>query len=196
MANRTFLELVRAWLPRIILGAVVGGVAATLATIILVPRTYESTATLLVGASLGSEPDYDRLTAFQVLARTYAEIATTRPVLERVIADVGVEETPEDLRKRVEARAIRDVNFVTVTARDGDANRAQAIANAVADELLQLASADGSAGSPLALIDPAAAAQEPSSPRPLLSLLLGALSGLAVVLGLAVLLEGDVGRRG
>ena len=51
------------------------------------PKTYEAKATLIVGQSLSAvNPDYTQILVSQRLSTTYATVATTRPILEAVIA--------------------------------------------------------------------------------------------------------------
>ena len=100
-------------------------------------KLYESDATLIVGESLTANPDYNQLLASQRLSKTYASIATTRPLLNRVIDKLGLAPvTPDELAKRVRASAALDSTLLTITAQDPDQARAAAIANAMADELI------------------------------------------------------------
>jgi non-specific protein-tyrosine kinase len=80
-------------------------------------------------------PDYNQLLVSQQLSSTYATVATTRPVLARVIERLNLDETPEHLALRVTASAT-DGALMTVGARDTLAARAAQIANAVSEELI------------------------------------------------------------
>jgi len=133
---RRQLVIVRRLLPLLILSVVLaGGIAFAGAS--LQPRVYESNATLIVGESLSaSNPDYNQLLASQRLSKTYASLATTRPVLEKVISKLGLATTPDELLKKVRATAALDSTLLTITAQDGDATRAAAIANTMADQLI------------------------------------------------------------
>jgi len=133
---RRQLVIVRRLLPLLILSVVLaGGIAFAGAS--LQPRVYESNATLIVGESLSaSNPDYNQLLASQRLSKTYASLATTRPVLEKVISKLGLATTPDELLKKVRATAALDSTLLTITAQDGDPTRAAAIANTMADQLI------------------------------------------------------------
>ncbi len=103
----------------------------------VVPRVYEAQATLLVGQSLTSiNPDYNQLLASQRLSQTYAQVATTRPILERVIGGLGLGTTPDKLVDRIRADVPRDSTLIRIVVQDGDPQKAAAIANAVAQELV------------------------------------------------------------
>ena len=80
----------------LMLGVVSIAVVGSILVSLVLPRSYESRATLYVGQAL-NEPqlDYGGLLASQILAQTYARLATTRPVLQAVIAREGLTLTPE-----------------------------------------------------------------------------------------------------
>ena len=83
--------IVRARLPLLIACVVLAAAAAFLITSQL-PRVYEAKATVLVGQSLsGVNPDYNQLLASQRLSTTYAIVATTRPILDKVITQLGLD---------------------------------------------------------------------------------------------------------
>jgi non-specific protein-tyrosine kinase len=129
------LAIIRARLPLIIACVVLAAVGAFLFSNVQ-SKVYEARATLIVGNSISPNPDYTGLLVSQQLATTYATIATTRPVLEAVITKVGLSTTPEELLKNVTASTETGQPLLTLTARDGDAARAAAIANALAEELI------------------------------------------------------------
>jgi capsular polysaccharide biosynthesis protein len=143
MDVRGWLLFVRDWFAVLAMGMVLAGVAAFAVSSVL-PKTYEASATLLVGQSLTApNPDYSQLLASQIIAQTYAEIATARPTLDGVISALGLEVTPEELREAVTARAPANSTFVIVTASDSDPARAAAVADAVSQALLDMVSDAG-----------------------------------------------------
>ena len=55
-------------------------------------KVYEAKATLIVGQALSAaNPDYTQLLVAQNLSATYAHVAKTRPILESVIKELGLE---------------------------------------------------------------------------------------------------------
>ncbi len=98
------MALARAWLPLMLVAAVVAGAAAFVVSN-LQQKVYEAKATLIVGQALSAaNPDYSQLLVAQNLSATYAAVAKTRPILESVIKDLGLETTPGELAKRVQVR--------------------------------------------------------------------------------------------
>jgi polysaccharide biosynthesis transport protein len=133
---RRQLQIVRSHLRLIVFAvAVAGGIGAGVST--LIPRVYEAQATILIGQSLSSlNPDYNQLLTSQRLTVTYASLATRRPILEKVIGDLHLNTTAEDLSNRVFAEPSQTTAFMTIVARSRDPSEAAAIANAVAEQVI------------------------------------------------------------
>ncbi len=257
MDLRRQISVIRVWLP-LLVASVVLALAAAFVFSSLQPKVYEAKATLIVGQSLtGVNPDYTQLLASQRLSTTFAALATTRPLLEGVIKELGLDVSADELQKDVSSEAPIDSTLVTITARAGDPSEAAAIANGLADELKAaspaiqgrqaelLASVDadldatqaqitttqtrieeltaitnrtaaqeselatlegrlvtlrstyatllsfvsGSASNLLSVVEPAVAPPAPISPRPLLNMLLAAVLGLLIAIGIVVVVE-------
>lgn len=133
---RRQIGVVRSWFWLFVAGVLLAGGTAFLVSVNL-PRVYEAKATLIVGQSLSAvNPDYNQLLASQRLSQTYADVATTRPILERVDATLNLGLTTDDLLAKVRADAPRDSTLLVITASDSNPETAAKIANAIAAELL------------------------------------------------------------
>jgi non-specific protein-tyrosine kinase len=129
------LAIIRARLP-LIIASIVLAAAGAFAFSTVQAKVYEARATLIVGTSVtGTTVDLQALLASQQLATTYAKIVTTRPVLDNVITKLGLRMTAEELSKNITTLTGTD-STLSISARDGDATRAAAIANALVDQLL------------------------------------------------------------
>lgn len=136
MDLRGQLTVLRRHLLAIVLGTVVAAMAALGVSSVL-PKVYQAQATLLVGQSLSAvNPDINQLLASQQVAQTDAQIATARPLLQKVIDQLGLGVTPEELAKQVSADAPQNSSLIHITASDGKADRAAAVANALATQLV------------------------------------------------------------
>ena len=134
---RRHIAIVRSWSPLLVV-AVLLAAGAAFAYSSLQPKVYEAKATLIVGQSLsGVSPDFDQLMVSQRLSTTYAAVATKRPILEKVIEELGLDVTVDDLAKRVRAEAALESTLLTITTQDTDPDRAAAIANGLADQLIE-----------------------------------------------------------
>lgn len=128
--------MARAWLPLMVVAALMAGTAAFVVSS-LQQKVYEAKTTLVVGQTLSAaNPDYTQLLVAQNLSATYATIAKTRPVLESVIKDLGLETTPTELATRVQVDAPGASVLLMIAAQDTDPARAAAIANALAEQLI------------------------------------------------------------
>ncbi len=136
MDVRRQLSIVRAWAPLVVASVVLAGAAAFYVSSLL-PKSYEAKATLIVGQSLsGVNPDYTQLLASQSLSRTYAAVATTRPVLAKVIDKLQLSDTVDELAHRVSASSATDGTLLVITGTDSSPDGAAALSNTVADELI------------------------------------------------------------
>ena len=136
MDLRRLIATFRAWLPLMVAAALVGGVAA-FGISSLQQKVYESKATLIVGQALSAtNPDYTQLLVAQSLSTTYAAIAKTRPILEAVIEELGLEDTPDQLAERVRVEAPTSSTMLFITALDADPAQAARIANTLGDRLI------------------------------------------------------------
>ena len=136
MELRKQIAVLRAWWWLLVASVLLAGGAAFIVSGVL-PRVYEGQTTLVVGQGLSAvSPDYNQLLASQQISQTYAQVATTRPLLEKVIAQLNLQETPEELLKHVQASATPNNTLITITAQDGNPTRAAAIANDLADALI------------------------------------------------------------
>lgn len=136
MDLRGQLALIRTWFSFLAISFVLaGGISFVVSG--QLPKVYESQATLLVGQSLSSvNPDYTQLLASQRLSTTYARVATTRPILDNVIDDLGLDESPDALVERVRADADPDSTLLTITTEADSPTQAAALANAIALQLI------------------------------------------------------------
>jgi succinoglycan biosynthesis transport protein ExoP len=135
------VAIVRARLPLLLAGVVLAAGVGFLVSS-RQPSTFEARATLIVGQSLtAANPDINGLLTSQRLSATYANVATTRIVLDRVIEQLQSSETPEALARRIQVEAPRENPWLFIRVRDVDPTRAASIANALGQELVEVSPA-------------------------------------------------------
>ena len=147
-----FLPVLRRWWWLLVLSAVIAGVAAHFSSSQADPE-YESRAQLLVGPINTS---LDVLRAAGSLAQTYAELATSRPLLEQTIEELRLPMSASELDAHAAATASDVTRVLTIRIRNTDPQVAASIANTLADNLAALAAEDeaGPEGA-LAIVDAA-----------------------------------------
>ena len=182
----------RRWLPLALcfVAAVLGSGVLSATS----PKTYEATSRLFVNIPAAREVQ-QALQGVQLssqLIESYAKIATSRAVAQRVSDALEGQFTPGEVRSRLRATPQTDTLLLDVTASDVDPQSARDLANAAATVLTQVVSEleQGKEGSVEArVIDPAVTPTRPVSPRPRVDLAIGAILGLAAGAVVVVILE-------
>ena len=119
-----------------VIAAALAGAAEFIASS-LQAKVYEAKSTMIVGQALSNaNPDYTQLLVAQNLSATYATIGHTRPMMAKVIQELNLDTTPDELLGRVRVDAPRDSDTLSITAQDAVASRAADIANALSAALI------------------------------------------------------------
>lgn len=203
MEIKEYLRIFRRYWIAIVLLTVIGagiGYATILPiTARLVPfideRQYQSTATLFVATQNGTSVSeaYQNNLFSQDRVNSYAGLATSEQVAARAIDQLKSPLTPGQLRGKVTALPRTGTVLLDVNVADPDPALAQAYANAVADQLVQVVSeveTSRRGGTPTAaaiIVDDANYPTTPIGMKVWLRVALGAVGGLAVGLLIAVL---------
>lgn len=206
MELRDYIRILRkSWV--LIVALTLVGVGAAAAYSLTRTPLYSSSAKVFVSTSGGSTvSELQQGNSFtQQRVKTYADLATTPIVLLPVIANLGLELSSDELAAEVTATAPLDTTLIDITVQDADAALSAEIATAVSESLTlvvesieqtEAAAVEGEAEAPatmspvrLTLVQHAAVPQSPVSPNVPLNIALGALVGLALGVGVAVLRE-------
>ncbi|MGH8901862.1 MAG: hypothetical protein ACRDYA_09295 [Egibacteraceae bacterium] len=167
-----------------------------------VPRTYQSEVTLLVGPLNG---DLETFRAAGQLASTYADLATSQPVLQAAATELKGTDVAR-LRAATSASADPITRFLTIRVRTGEPRNAATIAGIVANKLVTYVQKDippapllssGAApsgrasvsGGGLRIINGAVANPVPVAPAVSLIVILSAAAGLLGALALVTLID-------
>jgi tyrosine-protein kinase len=136
MESDSLLQLLkRSWLL-LLIGAIVGGVAGYVIAKTMKP-SYEATVSLLVGPI---NADFDAQRASGNLARTYADLATSGPILRRTIGEAHQSLTVDGFRNDVNATSNDVTRIVTISVTNDSRRTAALLANNLADELIKVGS--------------------------------------------------------
>lgn len=138
-----YLNILRRWIWLLILVSIGSGAVAYWVTSEK-PAIYEATSRLIVGPGIASvNPDLNAFRAGGQLMRTYAELATTRPVLESVNADIQLGLNSDTLQKMVNVRTDESTQIISIQVRGSDTEAVVTIANALANRLVRLSPSGG-----------------------------------------------------
>lgn len=174
----------RIWM--IVLAAILGGgIFGAYSRFVLVPQ-YQSTAMLYI---LSKETTLTSLADLQIgsqLTQDYKIIVVSRPVLEEVIENLGINLTYDQLKGKITIENPSDTRILSITAQDADPVIAKSIADTVAETASQYIS-DIMEMVPPKMIERGVIATQKSSPSNAKNALIGAFAAAFVVCGLIVL---------
>lgn len=181
------------WLVIVVLTLV--GLGAAAAYSLTRTPIYESSSSVAVSTQAGgSTAEVAQGANFaQTRINTYVGLVSTPIVLNPVIADLDLGITADSLAGKVKASSALNTTIISISVSDPDPVAAADIANAVAASLStvvpEIEPKIEEGGSPILLtrVSDAQPALAPASPNVPLNLALGALVGLALGIGIAVL---------
>ncbi len=125
-----FSPLLKWWW--MILAAAVIAAGASFVITLGQPPMYQSRTTLIIGQSLTNpNPNSTQFFLEQQLAAIYADMANREPVRRGVMEELGLRWLPQ-----YAARALPETQLIEVVVTDTDPVRAQAVAAAIADQLI------------------------------------------------------------
>jgi non-specific protein-tyrosine kinase len=124
------VDVARRWLWILVLIPLLAGTTAYLLTKQQTP-VYEAKNTILVNqAQPLTGPTYSDVLANQQLTKTYSKLITSKPVLERVAANLGL--SYEALSGRISTSAQQDTQLIDISVQHTDPDLAALIANETA----------------------------------------------------------------
>lgn len=136
--EQKYINMLRRWLWLMILTTVVASAATYWFSLQQTP-VYETRARLIVGPGIENlSPDLNALRAGGQLMQTYGELATTRPVLQAVIDDLGLNMRPDELGRRISIKTNQETQILSVVVQHADPQLAAAIANSTAEMLVRM----------------------------------------------------------
>ncbi|GAB2614409.1 polysaccharide biosynthesis tyrosine autokinase [Pseudactinotalea suaedae] len=190
-----YLRIIRKnWIAIIVITFL--GIGAALTYSLLQTPQYSATTRVFVSTQAGDTSAELAQGNTYTLSRvkTYAEMATSERVLDGVVDALDLDVEPYDLARQVAATTVADTTIIEITGTSTDPELAAQIANETAISLaVAVDEVETVRGQPspvqLTTIQSARTPEAPVSPRTTLNLALGAIFGLAIGLGLAILRE-------
>lgn len=194
MEIKRYAQMLWRWSWLIIICALAAGAVATMINAQKTQRYSASTTLLVNAAARGTAPFSESTlrTSGQLLG-TYAELLVKRPVLEKVIDNLDLSNSPGGLRGKIKVTIIPDTLLLLLTVEDTDPQRAADIANELVKVLNQqeemlLDNPFASYREALHVVEEAQRGS-PVNQRAMESLILAIVLGMAVAVGIALLVE-------
>ena len=171
----------------IILGFLAGATIAALITYYLITPVYTATAKMyMVSSSTQSVIDLTDLNIGQSLSKDYVELLKTRPIIEDVIEEQGLDYKYNELLSMLNMAIVADTRIIAIRATSEDPEEAMHIANALADkgvkELPKLMETPQPHIAEYAIIP-----VNPSSPSLSRNVMIGAMIGMIIMLGICLI---------
>ena len=195
------MELMDYW--RILRRHWLGVVAIVLATVAIAaaytltqPKVYSANANGFVSTGSADNPALSSVNDQLAKSRatSYVDIATSRATAQAVIEDLGLDASPAGLVGSISVTQPKDTVLLKITAEASTPEAAQQLADAWVRALatqvqkIEDPGGTGAPGVPQVLpVESAAVPTAPASPNPRLNLMLGAVLGLGLALGYAML---------
>ncbi len=130
MELRDYLNIIlrRKWI--ILLTVIITMIAVVIGTRLQKP-VYQASTTLRVAVSAGGPQNSAVYTYNEQLMNTYAEIATSRPVMEELMTRLQINKLP-----LIKAEVLPNTELIIITAEDTDPKLAMTVSNTLADILI------------------------------------------------------------
>ncbi len=184
----------RIWVVALV-SVLCAALAFSMAAFVIAP-TYSSSIMLYVNngsfnvGDIGFSISSSEITAAQSLAKTYTVLLKNRTILERLIAETGVDYTWKEIYNMIEAGSVDGTEVLRVVVTCEDPYEAEKIANGIAKVLPQRVS-EIVEGASMEVVDTAIAVPQKVAPSitqyTIIGFLLGAIVSLAFLVVLALM---------
>ncbi|MBE0699346.1 MAG: polysaccharide biosynthesis tyrosine autokinase [Anaerolineaceae bacterium] len=122
----------------VIVGCMLIAAVTAYAITYYIPPQYEATATLLIEPSPTlMNNDYSNIIVGEQLAYTYSRLLVENQILQAVIEKAGIDETPEELAKRINAEPIKDTQLIHLSVKDPSPENAALLAQTIANVFVE-----------------------------------------------------------
>ena len=184
----SIMAVIKKWMFLIIIFMILGLAAAFLYNSTATLK-YQSKTTLYVEPSVSSAGvDYQGILTNQKMVQTYAEIIKSRRVINKVIENLNLNLTYEELMEELSLSSATDTQIITVAIKDSSAVRASNIANEIAKVLIKDLKENMKITN-IKVIDEAIENDKAVEPRTTINMLVGLTGGMMVSLLLVFLFE-------
>jgi capsular polysaccharide biosynthesis protein len=189
-----YLQILRKRWLLIFIITITAALVSAFVSFFIVKPAYKSDISVIIGkigtdtAAGNQAADYNDLRFYQMLVKTYSELAKSRTVAEDVINKLSLDIVPEEVRSMISVSTTEDTEFLNIEVRSKDAKQAMLIANQLAASLKEVSITIKKMDN-VQILDSAQLPMGPFSPKPLLNTVVAFSLGLMVSVGLAFLLE-------
>lgn len=170
----------------IILCFILGAGLAFGGTKLLLTPKYSSSSTIYILTKTTSVTSLADIQMGEQLTSDFSTLAKSRPVIEEVIDQVGLDNTYEEVLEMITTENPEDTRILKLTATHENAETAKKMANTMAEVTAERVAYVMDTDKPN-IVEYAVVAKEPSSPSTLKNTVLGALIGAILAVGIILL---------
>lgn len=107
--------------------------AGTIYSVFILKPEYKSQATVILSSDKSKNTVQSEINANKNLIDTYTEVVKSHRVLDRVKSEMQIEDTYEQLVKKVTVASLKDTEIISISVVDLDKNHSYSLANKIAD---------------------------------------------------------------
>lgn len=107
--------------------------AGTIYSVFILKPEYKSQATVILSSDKSKNTVQSEINANKNLIDTYTEVVKSHRVLDRVKSEMQIEDTYEQLVKKVTVASLKDTEIISISVMDLDKNHSYSLANRIAD---------------------------------------------------------------
>lgn len=184
---RELLFIIRKHIKSIIIIPVIFAIIGACVSIFLIKPTYESTTTLMVNKDKLAQQGLtmEDINFGRQIIYTYAEIAKSNAVMDKVKSDLNIE---ENKKLNVSVSPLKDTQILNIKVVSKDPVFAQEVADSVAKnfshEIVRIAKVDN-----VQIVDKAQVPEKPIKPNKVLNTIVSGMLGLFLVVGIVFVRE-------
>lgn len=178
-----FCIIRKIWL--VILAVVIGVVAAVLVTTLVITKKYESSSMICITNSSAdlSSISLSDLQVGSALTNDYLVMVKSRPVLNKVISNLELDMTYENLRNIVSVNNPENTRILTITVSSTDSYMAKTIVDEITNISVKRIAELMHTSEP-SIVEEGTVNTTPVSPNMSKNVLLGGLAGFVIALGI------------
>ena len=107
--------------------------AGTIYSVFILKPEYKSQATVILSSDKSKNTVQSEINANKNLIDTYTEVVKSHRVLDRVKSEMQIEDTYEQLVKKVTVASLKDTEIISISVVDLNKNHSYSLANRIAD---------------------------------------------------------------
>lgn len=107
--------------------------AGTIYSVFILKPEYKAQATVILSSDKSKNTVQSEINANKNLIDTYTEVVKSHRVLDRVKNEMQIDDTYEQLVKKVTVASLKDTEIISISVVDRDKNHSYSLANTIAD---------------------------------------------------------------